>query len=112
MDPTGKYKEWHREVQIGFYPKKGTPKIGVVMDFDPVVEGDEPRAESFIGEADMPSWKLKLDEWLDDERQTEPFYKGTLLLTPEQVEQIKMELDGLQNILFTVNSRELKVIKS
>ena len=112
MDPDGKYRIWHREVHIGLYPKKGYPKIGVVMDFDPVTEGEEPRAESFIGEADMPNWKLKLDSWLEDSSQTEPFYKGHLLLTPEQIEQLKMELDGLQNILFTINSREIKVIKS
>ena len=112
MDPADRYKIWLEDVKIGYIPRRGYPKIGVSMSFDEVLEGAEPRAETYIGEADMPIWKIKMDDWLEDNEQQEPFHVSNLLLTPQQQEQIRLELGGLENIAFSVSSREIKIIKS
>jgi hypothetical protein len=112
MDPDGKYKKFMEEIHIGFVPKGKSSKIGVAMMFDEVLEGNEPKAEKFVGEEDMPKWKMELDEWLESGSNTEPFHRSGLILTPEVIEQLKLELDGLENVIASITSRDIKIIKA
>jgi len=107
MDEQGIYKKFREEVLITMIND-----TGVVMKFDDVLEGDSPKAEVCIAEEDNPAWRYAMNEWLDNPEATEPFHKDGLLLTPEQCEQLNAELDGLTNIIFSVSTREVKIIKS
>lgn len=102
LDPDGKYAKWRESVHI-----RREPGVGVVMEFDAVLEG-APKAEKFIGQTDKPKWKEKMDSWLDSD-DIKPFHQAGLMLTPEEIEQIKLELP--ENIMYSITSREIKLVR-
>lgn len=71
-------------------------------------------AENFSGDfipqpTDKPRWKLELDAWIESDSQR-PFVKEGLGLTPQQIEQLKVELN-VEGIQASVTSASVKVIK-
>jgi hypothetical protein len=105
LDPDGTYKRLREQIRI-----TRPNGVGVVLSFDEVLEG-QPQGERFVGAAEKPRWYKKMFDYLEDMEIVEPFHIDKLMLTPEEVEQIKAELDGLSNIMFSVTSREIKIIK-
>jgi hypothetical protein len=106
MDSDGKYKKFLCSVRIS--RKSGE---GLSIEFKDSAE--DLIAEDFVSEKDMPKWKAQLDEYLEsDNPEAEPFHKTGLLLNPEDIRQLKLELGELKNIIFSVDSREVKVIKT
>ena len=106
MDSDGKYAKFREQVSIRRERGKG-----IIIEFDEVLEGSS-RAEMIMSDRDKPKWKLKMDEWLESNAVNQPpFYQKNLLLTPEEVEEIKSELEGLTNIIHDITSREIKIIK-
>ena len=64
----------------------------------------------FVDGQKLSSWRTELDEYLESSS-TEPFYKGGLILNEKEIDQLKLELDDLSNIMYSVTSSELKVMK-
>jgi uncharacterized protein involved in tolerance to divalent cations len=72
-------------------------------------------AESIQGEEisekkDQKKWKIKMDEYLDSD-DVKPFHLDHLILTAEEVEQIKEQLADLSNIMCSVTCKEIKICK-
>jgi hypothetical protein len=106
MDLDGKYTTWRELIKI-----KRIPKLGVKLSFDAILEGGE-QAEIVKGDDSIPTWKRDLDVYLTTENPSgKPFHKTGLALTPEQVDQLILELDGLSNIMHNITGREVKVVK-
>jgi|ERR1700719_4861 len=105
LDPEQKYKKFFSELKCKKEPD------GIALRLDIVIEGKtSPQAEKFIGASDKPAWKIKMDDWIEDSTREEPFFKGGLLLSPEEIKQLELELDG-SGILYSITSREIKLIK-
>lgn len=105
LDPNNVYHKFREQIRIK--RKKGA---GIVISFDDVL-GDEPQAERFIGDEDKPTWYKKMFDYLEDVNEVKPLHIDGLLLSAEQIEALQTELEGLSNILFTISSREIKIIK-
>jgi hypothetical protein len=105
MDSDGKYKKILSDIKL-----KRVRSLGITLKYDDVLEGEQ-RAEVFIEDTLLPKWKKDLDNYLEDSSLDKPFHKDGLLLTPAQVEQLNLELGGLSNVIFSVTSREIKVVK-
>jgi hypothetical protein len=108
LDPDGKYARFFEQIKC-----RRIPKVGVKLCFDDVLADVEPGGEKFIGDDDAPAWKQKMDAYLESDDETvEPFHQTGLMLTPEQVAQLELELSGLSSIMYSVSCREIKIIKS
>lgn len=106
MDSDGKYKKFREELKIR--RKSG---VGVMLEFDSVLEGNHPRAEKVVDNIEVPKWKQKLYDYLDNSTVEEPLHIQNILLTPEQIEQLELELSGLSNVMAVITSREIKIVK-
>jgi hypothetical protein len=85
--------------------------VGITIRYKDLQDGHA--AEEFVAPSDTPKWRKKLDEYLEDESGSgKPLHIDNLLLTPEDIEQLKLELDGLSNVIYQITSREIKVIRS
>ena len=106
MDPDGRYAKWRNDIRI-----HRRPDIGVVMEYDEVLEGS-PAAEFVSADMDKPKWMQRMDEYLESrDPDLPPFHQTGLMLTPDEIVELKEELAGLQGIMFSVDSREVKIIK-
>jgi hypothetical protein len=105
LDTNNVYHKFREQIRIK--RKKGA---GIVISFDDVL-GDEPQGERFIADEDKPTWYKKMYDYLENVNEVKPLHIDGLLLSPEQIEALQAELEGLSNILFTISSREIKIIK-
>lgn len=106
LDPDSTYANFMSQVRI-----KQILQVGVSMALDEVVEGNVPHAEVFIAESDAPKWKQQMEIYLDAESDGTPFHKDNLALTPAMIQQVELELSGLENIIWSVTSKEIKIMK-
>ncbi len=104
LDPNNVYKKFREDVAIH---RERT--VGITIRFDEVLEDAEQGGE-FVDGQKLSSWRTELDEYLESSS-TEPFYKGGLILNEKEIDQLKLELDDLSNIMYSVTSSELKVMK-
>jgi hypothetical protein len=102
--PELKYAKWYESVNI-----TRRSEVGVVIEFIPGMrEGFS--AEEVQPEEHRPMWRRRLDDWLESDN-TKPFIEDRLALSPEQIVQIKIELEGLSNLQYSVTSDAVKIIK-
>lgn len=100
----GKYEKLFNEIKI-----KKEEGIGVSIRFRDF-KAYELRGEDFVIDNDKTLWRNKIDEYLNSD-DCKPFTMGKLLLSSEEVSQLKAELDGLEGIQYSVTNREVKIIK-
>jgi len=105
LDPDYKYAKFRQQVSI-----KRIAREGIVLEFDEIFE-IERGADICVGSHDTPKWKKKMDEYLEGD-DINPFHQQGLVLTEDEIAQIELELSGLENILYSVSSKEIKIIKS
>lgn len=105
-DPTGKYNKLWNEVKVDRKHIKG-----IAIKFDNVIDGSG-KIEDLVPEDIKPKWKEDMDKYLDDPDDIKPFIRGNLLLKQDEINQIRLELDGLTNIMYSVTAREIKILKS
>jgi len=89
--PELKYKKITDRIRIDRTSQQG---IQLVLK-----EAEIGKVEDLIPKAETPKWKEKLDKWLEDMDDPMPFIQTNLLLTPEQRDQVILELSGLTSIL-------------
>lgn len=84
-------------------------KQGVVIEFKDRVNA-EGASEDFVAEVEVPKWKRKMDDWIESDS-PEPFVLTNLLLSEREQEQVRAELEGLTNIMSSVTTREIKLVR-
>ena len=115
--PDKRYATWKKIVNITRDNKRG----GVVIEFIPEFRGGE-SDKPFTGDqvtsdaivpktAGMPKWTVDMNNYLEDEDATKPFHVEGLALSPEEIFNLKVSLGELNNIMFSVTSSTLKIIK-
>lgn len=105
LDSENVYKSFYDEIEICKLRRRGaTIKFKERLDM--------PSGEDFVDKKDAPKWRQKLDEYIDAPATGAPLYIKNLLLDEDEIEQIKLELEGLSNLVYSVDCREIKVIKS
>ena len=106
LDPDGIYKKlWHRT------KRNRVNQVGITLAFKGFEDGKS--GQDYSPQEDIPKWRKLLDEYLEsDEPNQKPFVRENLILMPDQVELLKQELSGLSNVIFSVDSGTIKVIKS
>jgi len=69
------------------------------------------RGEDFVARDDRMKWKKQIDEYLNNDTVCKPLHIQHLLLSPEDMTNLRAELEDLTNISFSVSSKEVKIIK-
>jgi len=108
--PDRLYARWNEMVVI-----KQEAGVGVAIRFIPalkdgIVADFKPKA--VLPKAEVPSWKQKIDDYLEDARLTKPLHLDKLALTPDEMQQIKDSLSQLRGIVFVIRAYEIKIIKT
>jgi len=72
---------------------------------------DEIKGEEISEKKDIKKWKMQVDDYLisDD---IKPLHLERLILSVEEVEQLKEELSDLENIVYSVTCKEIKIVKT
>lgn len=106
MDPDKKYLNLHHRISI-----ERIKGVGVTISFRPLCS-DSFKGVDFVAREDKVKWKKKMDDYLSDNDNIKPLHIDNLVLTSEEVVQLKSELEELTNIQYSVSSREIKLIKT
>lgn len=110
MDPDKKYAQWRERVDI----HRNHPAVkGILIEYVPGLSNVP--SEQFIGEevsprADLPSWRKRMDVWLESDSM-DPFVQEKLILTPDEVVTLKKELAGMSHIQAFVSPTTIKIVK-
>lgn len=72
-----------------------------------VAESPEDGETSFT-----PKWRKDLEKYIKEGKADEMFHKKNLALTAEDIDWVYSSLGGLDGIVFKVNPREIRVIKT
>jgi hypothetical protein len=107
LDPNGIYKEWKESIDIT--RKAG---IGVIMRYQKAEDvGYDAEVISEDTLKSRPRWMETMDKWLEIPGAKDPFIREGLILTNQQVEQIKMELSGVEGLMISVTNQSVKILK-
>jgi len=87
-------------VAIRFIPSL---KDGIVADFKP---------KAVLPKVEVPKWKQRIDEYLEDARDTKPLHLDKLALTPTEIQDIRDSLSQLRGLMFVVRAFEIKIVKT
>lgn len=105
LDPDHKYEKLLTKIKV-----ERVRGVGVTLAFVETAV-DMPLGEVYVPKSDSKKWQKELDAYLNDDTITKPLHISNLILTPEEVAKLKTELEDLTTIQFSVNHREIKVIK-
>jgi hypothetical protein len=100
-----KYSNWYETVDV--LRKRG---VGVVITYKKTVGVDGLKPEFVQPKIQMPSWRKKLDEWLESEN-IEPFVVENLALSPDEIKQLKIELAQLTSVQADISMSAIKIIR-
>lgn len=109
LDPHSLYRKWYETV--GIQRKKG---LGVVIYFlDEFKETNKSafKAEEILPIKQQPAWMKKMDDWLEDDKQIQPFVQEKLALTDDEVNVLRESLIQLGGIEASVSSGFVRIIK-
>lgn len=110
LDPNHKYSNWLEMCEITRERNLGVC-IRLVDEFR--VDSDIANAtkpDLAIPAADVPRWKREMEDWLEN-GSSEPFVLEGLILTPDEVVELKKELNELQGIQASINCNKIMIIR-
>lgn len=110
LDVDGQYLKWSELCKV-----RRVRNLGVKLEFNEaaVNAGGQEFAPEVISpnpEKDKKVWQSQLDEWLESE-ETRPFIKENLLLTKDDVRDLKIQLAQVKNVQFSIDFKSIKIIK-
>ena len=109
LDPKGIYKEWHETVEVR--REKGK---GVVISYIPGFgsnDEESPRPEFVEPKNTKPLWMRRLDEWIEDNDNYEPFVKDGLALGTDEIVALKVMLASLPNLQASITQDKVAIIR-
>lgn len=108
MDPDGKYGKFLERVAItrkrnyGVELKLITDTTGV-KDFAP---------QQVVPSTETPRWKQRIEDWLEkSEPGGEPFVLTNLMLSPDEVRELKLQFHGLTSVQHSITATTIKLLK-
>ena len=106
LDPDKKYAKLYHSIKI-----ERIKSVGVTISYRDLITNTF-KGEDFVARQDKVRWTQQIDDYLSNENVTKPLHIQNLILTPEEVAQLKSELEDLSSIQYSVTSREIKLIKT
>jgi hypothetical protein len=108
MDADGKYRNWYERVRI-----TREPKNGVVIRFIAGLSDINPMSADIIEPKDegRHRWLHRMDEWLESD-DTIPFCAEGLAMSPEEMDKVRIQLQQLVGIQYSIRSESVKIIKT
>lgn len=65
-----------------------------------------------VPSSDVAKWKQRMETWLEDSEPGEaPFVVNNLLLSPDEIKDLKLEFAGLKSVLASISATSVKLIK-
>jgi hypothetical protein len=105
-----KYASWYELVKVERVRNLGV-RISFIPGFGLPSEGGELRPESVAPVSQKPVWERKMDEWIEDSDNYEPFVKEGLALTQDEIVDLKIRLNGLSNIQSSITQDRIALIR-
>jgi len=107
--PDHKYGQWYETVNIS-----RQHDVGVIIAYIPGFgnAGEvQLKAESIAPKSSAPVWMRKMDEWIEDNDNLEPFVKEGLGLSQQEIVNIKVKLAPLKNIQHSITESYVRLIR-
>lgn len=98
--------ENHREPNVGI-------RINYIQGLGPV-GGDskpQPRPKSVSSALSTPAWMRRLNEWLEDNDNYNPFIKENLALSQSEIVDLKVRVSQLGNVQSSIESTHVRLIR-
>lgn len=108
--PERKYGRWYERV-VTTRPAG----VGVLIQFvtglgDTVGHGTF-KAEQVEERESLPAWKVRMEDWLEGDDDS-PFIQENLCLTPNEVASLKLQFATLTNVIASVKSSSVKIVRA
>jgi hypothetical protein len=109
MDTDHTYADWYELVHVARV--KG---LGVVISYIPGFGNNDNvnlKPESVSPKETKPLWYRKMDDWLEDVDNFEPYVKENLALSESEIVDLKIRLSGLSNIQSSITESKVAIIR-
>ena len=110
LDPDHKYARFLQMVAI-----TRERNIGVKITFNEEYRFSDTSTFSpspIIPKSEAPKWKQKIETWLEEsEPGDKPFILEGLMLTPEEIKDLKLQFAGLKNVGASISGSTIRLIK-
>ena len=104
-----KYKRWYELVRV-----ERQKNLGVRISFIPGFGNTESvklTPKSVGAKVTKPLWLRKLDDWIEDSDNFEPFVKDGLALSTDEIVDLKVRLNGLSNLQASITQDRVAIIR-
>jgi len=107
--PDHKYAQWSELVKVERVRGVGVT-ISYVVGLGPDSE-EKVKAKLVEPKSSKPVWERKMDEWLEDSDNFEPYVKENLALTPDEIVSLKIRINALENIEASITTDRVALIR-
>jgi hypothetical protein len=104
------YAEWYELVNVRREKGKGVV-ISYIPGFGNNDEETVLKPESIEPQNTKPIWYRRMDDWIEDNNNFEPFVKENLCLSDEEQIELKIRLSGLSNIQASITQDRVALIR-
>lgn len=107
--PDHYYAKWYETVRVS-----REKEVGVIIRFIPGIRCgnlENFKADEIQPKEQMPRWRMNLEDWLESS-DPKPFVAENLALTPEEITLFKEQFSNITNVIASVTSASIKVIKT
>lgn len=109
LDPDRVYAKFLEQVSIT--RKRG---VGVMLELLPEFRNSS--SSDFVPrivetQEEIPKWKQKMDEFLEDGEIGGSLHIQNLALSPDEISEVKLTLAGLKNIMSNITAHDIKLVK-
>ena len=106
--PDRKYQQWRETIE--FFRKKD---VGIIISYRKGLNTGDGLVPRFIQpNTQMPKWRERLDKWLENDEDMEPFNVENLALDQVEIRQLKIELAGIKTIMADIQCGHIKILKT
>lgn len=109
MDPTHEYQRF-KEEKLDIWRKRG---VGVMIELKKHLTTDGPafEPEEVMPESEGPKWRRRMQDWLEDADSSTSFKQEGLVLTADEIAELKLHLSSLANVMPSITSHSVKLVK-
>ncbi len=103
--PDRKYGKWWETVKVHIKPGVGI-RLEYIVGFGEAGED----ITLTVPDANKPVWKQQMENWLESDTTT-PFCQENLILSPQEVKDLKESIGVLVNIQYSITMSHVKLIR-
>ena len=108
MDPDHYYEKLLDKIDI---TRERGVGVLVKLKIEATPGGPVFEPEEVMPESEGPKWRKRMQEWLEDSDSTTSFKQEGLILSPAEIEALRTQLGALSNVMPSVTSHSVKLLK-